>query len=142
MLCKELVKTDLLVADATSAVSEVAAAMRDNNIGFLPICDPATGKILGTITDRDITIRLVAANKPATAMIGSIMTPAPLSCHVDSEVVEAHKILLENRIARLLCVEDNGRLAGILSLSDIAERMPALAADTLRELSRRDLARH
>jgi hypothetical protein len=45
----------------------------------------------------------------------------------------------ENRVARLLCVDGNGgRLAGVLSLADIADRMPKLAAGTVRELSRRD----
>jgi CBS domain-containing protein len=139
MLCNELMKKDVLFANANAPVGEAAVIMRDSNVGFLPVCDLSSGEILGTITDRDIAIRLVANGMPASIAAGEIATPATFFCWANAEVEEAREIMRENRIARVMCVDDKGRLAGVLSLSDIANRMPELAAETLRELSHRDV---
>ena len=139
MLCNELMKKDVLIANARAPVGEAAVTMRDGNVGFLPVCDLGSGEILGTITDRDIAIRLVANGMPSSITAGEIATPATILCRDNAEVEKAHEIMRENRIARVLCVDENGRLAGVLSLSDLASEMPELAAQTLRELSLRDI---
>jgi CBS domain-containing protein len=139
MQCSELMKTNVRIANAQSTVADAAVIMRDCNVGFLPVCDIASGEILGTITDRDIAIRLVAENMPSDTKIAELATPETIFCRTDSDVEQAHQLMRENHVARLLCVDDSGRLAGVISLSDIASRMPELAADTLRELSKRDL---
>jgi len=139
MLCNELMKTDVLIANARAPVGEAAVVMRDANVGFLPVCDLDTGEVLGTITDRDIAIRLVANGMPSSVSAGEIATPATIFCKANTDIETAHEIMRDNRIARVLCVDEKGRLAGVLSLSDIATRMPELAAETLRELSERDL---
>lgn len=141
MQCSELMKTSVLVADADSPASDAAAIMRDRNVGFLPVCNLSTGMVLGTITDRDIAIRLVAEEMPPTTTVGDLATPETIFCRSNADVEEAHQLMRENRVARLLCVDENGRLAGVLSLSDIAAKMPELAAEILRELSQRDLER-
>src|SRR5215469_15302484 len=136
MRCSELMKTDVLIADANSPVSEAATIMRDGNVGFLPVCDLATGEILGTITDRDIAVRVVAEERPPSTTVGKLATPATVFCRTNMDVENAHELMQQNYVARLLCVDENGRLAGVLSLSDIASRMPELPAETLRALSR------
>ena len=138
MLCRDLMKKNVLVADARSPVSEAAIIMRDSNVGFLPVCDLTTGEVLGTITDRDIAIRVVADEMPPSTTVGELATPATVFCRVNMEIEKVHLAMRDNRVARVLCVDDKGKLVGVLSLSDIASRMPKLAAETLRELSRRD----
>ncbi len=52
--------------------------MRDAEVGFLPVCDPEDNKIVGTLTDRDIAIRLVAQRKEAETPVSEIMSTAPI----------------------------------------------------------------
>jgi len=138
MFCSDLMKTNVLIADANSPVSEAATIMRDNNVGFLPVCDLNSGEILGTITDRDIAVRLVAEEMSPSTTVGELATPATVFCRANMDVSDAHELMRQNHVARLLCVDEHGKLTGILSLSDLASKMPDLAAETLRELSRRD----
>jgi predicted transcriptional regulator len=130
--------TNVLVVDANRPVSEAAMMMRDANVGFLPVCYESSGEILGTITDRDIAIRLVADEMSPRIIAGELATPETIFCRISADVEQALELMRENRVARLLCVDESGRLAGILSLSDIAAKMPELATETLRELSRHD----
>jgi CBS domain-containing protein len=138
MLCSDLIKTNVLIADANGPASEAAIIMRESNVGFLPVCDLTTGEILGTITDRDIVVRMVAEEMPSSTTVGELATPATVFCRVNMDIENAHQLMRHNHVARLLCVDENGRLAGVLSLSDLAASMPDLATETLRELGRRD----
>ncbi len=59
MRCEEIMKRDTECVSPTDTIERAAAMMRDANVGFLPVCD-AEKRVVGTITDRDIAIRLVA----------------------------------------------------------------------------------
>ena len=63
MKCKDIMKTDIECVSPQASVQEAARKMRDQNIGFLPVCE-ANMKVIGTVTDRDITIRAVAEGLP------------------------------------------------------------------------------
>jgi len=141
MLCKDLMKTDLECVTPKDTVEDAATRMRDANLGFLPVCDPSR-KVLGTITDRDIAIRIVAAAKPATTPVEDVMTREVVSCKPGDDLQRAHQLMAKNRKSRIMCLDDGGRLVGVISLSDIVQgEQGARAADTLRQVSERE-ARH
>jgi len=98
--------------------------MRNKNIGFLPVCDEA-GKVLGTLTDRGIAIRLVAQGKSATNAVSDIMTREVAACKPSDDIRHAERLLAERKESRSMCVDDAGRLVGVFSLSDIARRRRA-----------------
>jgi CBS domain-containing protein len=139
MLCREIMKTNVIVAGRKEPASKAAAIMRDLNLGFLPVCDMETGAVEGIVTDRDLAIRVLADNKPANTLVGKVATPALVFCNPDDDVLRAQELMQKNRVARLLCVDRTGRIAGVVSLSDIADKVPDLAAATLHELSKREL---
>ncbi len=60
MMCQDVMKSDVKCASPQTTVEEAAVLMRDEGIGFLPICDEVGG-VIGTITDRDITVRVFAS---------------------------------------------------------------------------------
>ena len=66
MLCEELMKREVECVLPHESVQAAARKMVEANIGFLPVCDES-GKVLGTLTDRDVTVRLVAAARSATS---------------------------------------------------------------------------
>jgi CBS domain-containing protein len=123
----------------SSGESVIAAAtkMRDQNVGFLPICDERM-KVLGTITDRDIAVRLVAEQRDGSTLVGQIMTREVVACEPEDDISDASVLMAEHRKSRIMCVNHDGRLVGVISLSDIAEFDGAHAAIALNEIGRRE----
>jgi CBS domain-containing protein len=112
-----------VVATATplSMLQEVAATMRDLNIGSLPVLE--CGQVVGMITDRDIAIRSVAEGHDVLAdRAQDVMTPNVICCYEDQEVAEVAALMREKQIRRIVVMYRDGHLAGILSLSELRDK--------------------
>ena len=127
------------VATPLTSVKEAAQKMRDLNIGALPVC--AHGKLIGMVTDRDITIRLIADGKdPRTTMAEEIMTSNIEWCSDEDEIEEVAEQMEKGRIRRLPVVDRNKFLVGIISVGDIASRgSPEAAGEILEQVAWRVL---
>jgi CBS domain-containing protein len=111
--------------------------MRDENVGFLPVCDSGR-KVEGTITDRDIAIRLVASGKPASTAVEQLMTREVVACEPGDDIERAKQLMALHQKSRMMCIDDQGRLAGVISLSDIVQREGGLAGETLQQITARE----
>jgi CBS domain-containing protein len=118
MEVKNIMSHHVRVVGKTATIKEVAKKMRDLDLGAIPVLD--NGQTIGIVTDRDITIRAVAAGlDPATTQITAIMSSPVVSCFADQEVDEAAAIMEKEGIRRLVVLTRDGHLAGILSLDDL-----------------------
>jgi CBS domain-containing protein len=120
MLCRDLMKGDVLCVKAQTTVAEAAAIMRDEQIGFLPICDDAR-MVIGTLTDRDIAVRVVADNFSPEEPVELFMTPSVVACRSDDDLSIAQDLMGEMQVSRIVCMSETGELDGVISLSDIAQ---------------------
>ena len=120
MLCRDLMKGDVLCITAQTTVAEAAAIMRDEQIGFLPVCDEARN-VIGTLTDRDITVRVVAEYEPTDQSVELFMSTDVVTCRSDDDLAIAQDLMGEMQISRIVCLDDDGELDGVISLSDIAQ---------------------
>jgi len=103
---------------ASASVVEAARLMREEHIGSLPITDDE--RLVGMITDRDITTRVVAeAADPKTTPVGEVSFRDPISVEPDNDLDEALLLMARHQVRRLPVVE-NGRLVGIVAQADIA----------------------
>jgi CBS domain-containing protein len=103
---------------ASESVVEAARLMRDEHIGSLPVTEEA--RLVGIITDRDITTRVVAeAAVPETTSVGDIYSRDPVNVEPDHDLDEALQLMARHQVRRLPIVE-GGRLVGILAQADIA----------------------
>ena len=138
MKCKELMKTDVECVSPSDTAQSAAKRMRDANIGFLPVCD-ASKRVLGTLTDRDLAIRLIAENRPATTRIEEVLTREAIACRPEDDLRKAEELMARYQKSRMMCVDEEGRLVGVISLSDIAQRESGgRASQTLRDVSQRE----
>jgi CBS domain-containing protein len=104
--------------DASASVVEAARLMREEHIGSLPITDDE--QLLGMITDRDITTRVVADTAdPETTSVGGVCSRDVISVEADNDHEEALALMARHQVRRLPVVE-NGRLVGIVAQADIA----------------------
>lgn len=103
---------------------------------MLPVCD--NDRLVGSITDRDITVRAIANDlDPRATTVRSIMTREVVYCYDNQDTKEAARLMEENQIRRLPVLSQSKRLVGILSLGDLAVRTGELnlAGEVLERIS-------
>jgi CBS domain-containing protein len=138
MRCEEVMKREVECLSPQESVKSAARRMRDQNVGFLPVCDQA-GKALGTLTDRDIVVRLAADDRPTSTPVEQIMTREVVACRPDDDIRNAERLMGEKQKSRIMVVDDAGGLVGVISLSDIAQLgQSARVAETMRQVTDRE----
>lgn len=140
MRCEEIMKREVECLNPSDTVQSAAQKMRDCGIGFLPVCDDSKN-VLGVLTDRDITVRLVAGDSSASStQVDKIMSQELVACRPSDDIEDAQKLMSEHKKSRICCVDDSGKLVGVISLSDIAQCEHELASKTLKQVSSREAA--
>lgn len=99
-------------------IRHVAQLMIDNDCGQIPVVD-SNGKPVGVVTDRDIAVRLVATGKADATASDAMSAPCQFVA-ADSSVQDAVKLMEQGKIRRVPVVDAAGRLAGIVSIADLA----------------------
>jgi CBS domain-containing protein len=104
--------------DASASVVEAARLMREQHIGSLPVTEDE--RLVGMITDRDITTRVVAESAVLeTTSVGDVYSPDLISVEPNSDLEEALRLMARHQVRRLPVVE-NDRLVGMVAQADIA----------------------
>lgn len=109
---------DYLSPEAT--LQEASQKMLDHDFGFLPI--EKNGNLVGVVTDRDIAIRAVAKGLDHQASLNQVMTKNVVTAHENDDVTTAAKKMEEKQIRRLVVLNQNGSITGVVSLGDIATK--------------------
>jgi CBS domain-containing protein len=103
---------------ATESVSAAARAMKERGIGTVLVV--SGGRLGGLVTDRDITIRVLAENRdPLTTRLGDICTGELALLSPDDDVQRAARLVRERAVRRLPVIAD-GIPVGVVSISDLA----------------------
>ena len=95
------------------SVKRASEIMEETNIGFLPVCDDG-GDVVGTLTDRDIVTRVVARGIAAEAAVADVMTRGAVTCGTREKLHNVVDKLRADKLSRLVCLDENGGLAGVL----------------------------
>jgi len=134
MKVRDLMTSDPATVGPDDVVAQAATLMKDEDCGSLPVVKDA--RLVGIVTDRDITVRSVAAGAdPKRQKISEVMSADPITVAPDSEADEAAKIMAEFQVRRLPVVED-GRLLGIVVTAQLARRESAgKMGSTIKEIS-------
>jgi CBS domain-containing protein len=139
--------SDIMTQDVESVwpddtLQEAAFKMKDLDVGPLPVCD--RHHIVGMLTDRDITVRAVAQGlDPKSTRVRAIMSRAVICCHEHQDVEDAARVMQERQVRRILVLDRDQRLVGIVTLGDLAadagdpERIGEILHDVSSRASRR-----
>lgn len=138
MKCKDIMTKSVKMCDNTCTAKDAALIMKRVNTGAVPVVDN-NDKILGIVTDRDITLHTVAEGKePSKVKIQDFMTKHVVTIHEDEPIDDAIKKMKENKVRRLPVINDDNQLVGIISLGDVAVLSDigcCEAAETLEQIS-------
>jgi CBS domain-containing protein len=120
MQLKEIMTRDVEVIHPNATVEEAAEKMEALDVGPLPVCDG--DRLVGMVTDRDITVRATAVGvDPGVVTVRDVMTPDVVYAFEDQDVREAARLMEQHQIRRLVVLDRDKRLVGIVSLGDLAE---------------------
>jgi CBS domain-containing protein len=116
---RDAMTSDPRTVTADSYVAEAARVMKDADTGIVPIVDG--DRLVGTITDRDIAIRVVAEGRdPQATKVDEVATRELVTIDPDQDLEEALRLMAKHQVRRLPVVEEDGRPVGILSQADVA----------------------
>ncbi len=135
MKVREIMSRPVVAISPWGSIRTALGLMRENDIGALPVVGEDI--LVGIVTDRDIAFAL-AQDATQDTLVCTFMTRHPASCRADEEVARAAEIMGDRQVRRLPVLDRHDRLAGVLSLGDIAERVSEeLAGQTLGEICER-----
>jgi CBS domain-containing protein len=129
---RDLMTSNPQKLESGSSVMEAARLMRDKDAGIVPIVEG--DRLVGTITDRDITIRVVAEGKdPESTTVGEISSRELVTIDPQQSLDEALRLMARHQVRRLPVVEEDGKLVGIVAQADVAKHAPSEQTGNLVE---------
>ena len=133
---KDLMTRDVKVVSPEMTIGEAAREMREGDFGMMPVGE--NDRMIGTISDRDITIRAVAEGKGSDTKVRDVMSAGVSWAFEDDSVEQAAKTMSERQVRRLPVVDRDKRLVGIVALGDFAVDSSEIrpAAEALSEISK------
>jgi len=106
--------------EADKTVVDAAKLMRDEDVGLAPVVEG--DRLVATLTDRDITIRVVAEGKdPESTRVRDVASTDLVTIDPDQELDEALRLMAQHQVRRLPVVEEDGRLVGVVAQADVAK---------------------
>jgi CBS domain-containing protein len=136
MRVSEVMSKAVVTVPVDATLVEAAELMKAYDIGFLPVI--ASNLVVGVLTDRDLVVRgMCERANPYLTPVRSVMSPEVIWCEEDDVLTDAADILAENQVHRLVVLDRHRKLAGLLSLDDLAAKMSSdrLLGDTVRHVS-------
>jgi CBS domain-containing protein len=118
---REIMTSKVCAIDADKSVAYAAKMLRDEDVGFAPIVEG--DRLVGTLTDRDIAIRVVAEGRdPERTPVREVASTELVTVYPQQDLDEALRLMAEHQVRRVPVVEEDGRLVGIVAQADIARQ--------------------
>ncbi len=119
MKIQDIMSACVRCVQADASLAEAAVVMRDVDVGALPVCEH--GRLVGMLTDRDITLRAVAeCRDPRRTTVKEAMSEGVTYIYADEELEDAAELMERKQVRRLPVLSREKRLVGIVSLGDLA----------------------
>jgi CBS domain-containing protein len=116
---QEVMTSNPVSIEADSPVVEAAKIMKKEDVGIVPVVEG--GRLVGTVTDRDIATRVVAEGKePRSVNVREIASTDLVTVYPQQDLNEALHLMANHQVRRLPVVEQDGRLVGIVAQADVA----------------------
>ena len=133
---KDAMTANPCTIDADKPVAYAAKMMRDENVGLAPVVEG--NRLVGTLTDRDIAIRVVAEGKdPEQTTVREVASKDLVTVDPEQDLGEALRLMAKHQVRRLPVVEEDGRVVGVLAQADVArEGDDSATGELVEEISK------
>jgi len=120
MKVSEMVSSPAHAISSSAMIREAAEAMQRFDVGILPVLEYSN--VAGVVTDRDIVGAAAAGKDPALTVVKDIMSPEVFFCSADSDIQAAAELMKGKQVRRLLVLNGDNNIVGVLSLGDLASK--------------------
>jgi len=123
--CSQVMTENPVCCLGSDSISSVAQLMQIHDIGAMPVvADHQTNKLIGIVTDRDMALRVVGAERATKGTcVADVMTPNPVACHANDNIDLAIDAMSLHKVRRIPTIDDNGQLVGMIAQADVATRL-------------------
>lgn len=139
MKCQEVMTPNPACCTPQDNAARIATLMKDENVGSIPVCeDDNSRRLVGIVTDRDLAIKVVAEGRePEGTRAEQVMSRRPVTCGAADDLDSAIQAMEQHQIRRILVVDRDGRLTGIIAQADVAMRNddPTQTAEVVKHIS-------
>ncbi|HXH30686.1 MAG TPA: CBS domain-containing protein [Bacteriovoracaceae bacterium] len=133
MQVSEIMHKGVSTVQINDSIQNVAALMKSEDIGSVPVYD--NGRPVGFVTDRDIVISCVAAGHPVDHPVTHAMSRDVYSVKATADITEASRMMKDKQVSRLLVVDSKQRPVGMLTLQDLTKfNDEDLSGDVITEI--------
>ena len=120
MKIREIMTTNVECVSPDTGVLELANKMKTLDVGFIPVCE--SDRLAGTVTDRDIVLRVIAPGRDVnTCKARDIMSHEVFYCFEEDNVKDVAGKMRDKEVRRMLILNKDKRLVGVVSLGDISK---------------------
>jgi CBS domain-containing protein len=137
--CSEVMTKDLVCCLPNDSVAEAAQLMKNENIGSIPVIENEQSQTLvGIVTDRDLTLTIVAEGRDAkSTSVEEVMTRTLVTCFADDDLEKALGAMAEHQLRRIPVVDNDNKIVGIIAQADVATRVdePEKTGEMVKEIS-------
>lgn len=137
--CNEVMTKDPICCLPTDSAAKAAHLMKNENIGSVPVIENKQSQTLvGIVTDRDLTLAIVAEGRDANATkVAEVMTRQVVTCLTDDDLQKALGAMAEHQLRRIPVVDQDHRIVGIIAQADVATRLdePEKTGEMVKEIS-------
>ena len=137
--CNEIMTKNPICCLPNVMVPEAAELMKSENIGSIPVIEnEQTKKLVGIVTDRDLTLKVLAGGLDAkSTKVEAVMTHKVVTCLADDGLQKALDAMAEHQLRRIPIVDNNYKVVGIIAQADVATRVdqPEKTAEMVKEIS-------
>jgi CBS domain-containing protein len=121
MKARELMTADPTCCTPEDTIQQAAQLMRDHDCGCIPVVeDEQSKRLLGVVTDRDITIRCTAEGKGPQTRVRDAISPNPKSVRPEDDVETVERVMAGEQVRRVPVVDQRGSCVGMIAQADLA----------------------
>lgn len=137
--CSEVMTKNPVCCLPDDMVTKAAELMKSENIGSIPVIEnDQTQKLVGIVTDRDLTLKIVAKGLDAkSTKVEAVMTREVVTCRAEDDLQKALDAMAEHQLRRIPVVDNDNKVVGIIAQADVATRadQPEKTAEMVKEIS-------
>jgi CBS domain-containing protein len=137
--CNEVMTKNPICCLPNDMVTKAAKLMKSEHVGSIPVIEnEETKKLVGIVTDRDLTLKVVAEGLDAeSTKVDAVMTRKMVTCLAGDDVQKALDAMAEHQLRRIPVVDNDNRIVGIIAQADVATRVdqPEKTAEMVKEIS-------
>ena len=134
MKVSECMSAHVRLCAPNDTIQDAARTMKEMDVGLLPVGE--NDRLVGTITERDIVVRCLAAGKGADTPVKEAMSSGIHYCFDNDSIEEAAEKMAEQQVRRLPVLNQQKRMVGIISLGDICKAEEAHGGKALKSISK------